>query len=305
MKSIDVTIIIVNYNTKKLTIDCIKSIIEFTKDVVYEIIVVDNASIDDTCHEIRKLFPDIKLIESEINLGFGKANNLGATYANGKYLFFLNPDCLLLENSIFKFFNYFETNNYDEKLGVIGCTLIDKFNIMNTSYQKFPTPCRNIRKIIISRLNSLFKTKFIEKGSQNYKLNNSNEVDFITGADLFIPLKIFNKLNGFDPIFFMYFEETDLQKRLSQLSLKRVILNDTNIIHLEGGSNNSKLSTTTLFVDSQFKYIKKHYPIFIYMFYYFMIIPFLLPSVLNKSSSSELKIKFLKVLIKHINPMLK
>lgn len=302
MNNINVSIIIVNYNTKKLTIDCIHSILNFTENLSYEIIVVDNASQDDSCKEIRAIFPNITIIESDINLGFGRANNLGFKYAKGKYLLFLNSDCLLIENTIKKMFDYFESHK-NNNLGAIGCILLDKDHNLNTSYQRFPTFKNIFKSLVITRLNSLIKTNLKLKESANYILEKNCEVDFITGADLFIPSKTFSLLNGFDPIFFMYYEETDLQKRMSDISLKRIILEDTFIIHLEGGSTKKNLKTITLFVDSQYKYIKKHSFIIKYIFYYLFITPLLIPSVLRKSASKEDKRKYIRVLAKHLNPL--
>ena len=101
-----VSIIIVNYNTKQLTLNCLKSIYEYTKDIDFEIIVVDNASSDGSVEAIRESFPIVNVIGSNENLGFGRANNLGAKYAQGKYLFLLNSDTLLIENSIKKLYDF-------------------------------------------------------------------------------------------------------------------------------------------------------------------------------------------------------
>ena len=114
---------------------------------------------------------------------------------------------------------------------------------------------------------------------------------------------IFNSFNGFDSTFFMYYEETDLQKRMAERSLRRVVLNDTNIIHLEGGSKQTKLSTIFMFVDSQYKYIKKHYSTIIYMLFYLFITPLILPSIFVRTASKTDRIKFIKMLLKHLYPI--
>ena len=110
MNATDVSIIIVNYNTHKLLRNCLISIIENTKRCSYEIIVVDNASTDNS-REIATEFKSVKWIQSEVNLGFGKANNIGSLEASGKYLFFLNSDTILLNDAISIFYDFFEENN--------------------------------------------------------------------------------------------------------------------------------------------------------------------------------------------------
>ena len=93
----DVSIIIVNYNTKELTLQCLNSIFKQTIKIEYEIIVVDNASVDGSQKIIKEYYPKVILIENKENFGFGIANNIGAKYAQGKYLFFLNSDNITLK----------------------------------------------------------------------------------------------------------------------------------------------------------------------------------------------------------------
>ena len=104
----NVSIIIVNYNTSNLLKDCLCSIIEKTQFIEYEIIVVDNNSGDDSVAMVEQQFTNVKLIKNNINLGFGKANNIGYTYAKGKYLFLLNTDTLLINNAIKILFDFME-----------------------------------------------------------------------------------------------------------------------------------------------------------------------------------------------------
>lgn len=301
MNEIEVSIIIVSYNTKELTVNCIKSIFEFTDEIKYEIIIVDNASSDGTVYAIKESFPSVKVIESDENIGFGRANNLGSEYAKGEYLFFLNSDCLLIENSIKKMYDYFELNKSDN-LGAVGCMLLDKDENLNSSYYRFPTPLSLTKSIILSGVNKLFSKEYKLEPSFNYPINDNNEVDFIIGADLFMSKKVFYAFSGFDPIFFLYYEETDLQKRMAKASLKRVVLKNTSIIHLEGGSRNSKFSISAIYIDSRYKYIKKHYSILTYILFYIISTPLLILSVLINDFSKKDKKKYIGILIKHMNP---
>ncbi len=233
-----------------MTCDCLSSVQKQTKDIDYEIIVVDNASTDDSVTYIKTNFHRIKVIASKQNNGFGKANNLGASYAKGKYLFFLNSDTLLLNNAIKRFFDRMEK---DMTLGAAGGILQDEAGQTLYSYNRFPSPKSEI-KYIIDKLCCCSTIPAIP--------TEAIYVDFISGADLFISNELFCRLNGFDPVFFMYYEEVDLQKRMASLGLKRIILPDVHIIHLEGGSFSEKGLTFNRFMISQKSmnhYISKHH----------------------------------------------
>lgn len=238
----DVSIIIVNYNTKQLLADCLTTVFEKTKDVAYEVIVVDNASIDDSEEYIKERYPSVKWINSGENLGFGRANNLGAKYATGKYLFLLNSDTLLLNNAIRIFFDYAESHQY-EKIGTLGSWLLDKNEKPNNSYGFFPCATNEINYLLgkyqLPSLNDITEEK---------------EVDYITGANLFIKKQLFERLDGFDKNIFMYYEETDLQYRIAQRGLSRKVIPGPRIIHLEGGSFENKGLSLKRFLMAQTSY---------------------------------------------------
>lgn len=143
----DVSVILVNYNTLHLTKDCIDSIFEKTQGISFEIILVDNDSQDGS----QKYFSEDKRIvflESGGNIGFGRANNLGLKKATGKYIFFLNTDTLLVNNAIKCFFDYCEGHSHD-MLGGIGCLLQDKEGNTIHSFAHFPTLTSNLRDFLL------------------------------------------------------------------------------------------------------------------------------------------------------------
>lgn len=232
---VDVTIIIVNYNTKQLLGDCIQSIYEKTFDVNYEIIIVDNASNDGSQEFIRKNFPKTVLIESEFNLGFGLANNLGAKSAKGKFLFFLNSDTVLFENSIKILTEFFKSKEKKLNIGVLGAMLVDEKHTINGFGSHFPTCTEenliNLRKIPIVK----WFVSIPQRQSYNFE-NSYFEVGYVIGADMLLRKELFDKMNGFSKEFFMYYEESDLQKRIHNNGFRQYVLTKTNIIHLEDGS---------------------------------------------------------------------
>lgn len=230
------SIIIVNYNTLLITEACIESINKFTKDINYEIILVDNGSKDGSKEyfEARK---DITYIYSSENLGFGKANNLGAKKANGEFLFLLNSDTILIENSIQKIYDFYIKNEEDLKIGALGCLLVDENLFVNGYGDRFPS-CKEEISNYLSRIPLLnFFYKKNTKDKTDYLSNDYFEIDYVIGADIFIRKEKFNEIKGFDEDFFMYYEESDLQKRMNTiLNLKNYVYTKTKIIHLEDAS---------------------------------------------------------------------
>lgn len=248
----DVSIIIVNFNTRELTHNCLASIFEKTERIKFEVIVSDNGSSDGSVEMIRAEFPQVILIENGKNLGFGAANNRALRIAKGKYIFYLNSDTVLLNNAVKIFFDYFEKNGEREKIGALGCWLQDENGNEIHSGGNFPTYKNTSHYLFMCVLDSFGIKRFAGKiGLYHENINFRPErVDYITGADLFLKN---DEMAKFDERFFMYFEETDLQFRLSKLGLERKIISDAKIIHFVGGSGTedkmkySFVKTTALF----------------------------------------------------------
>lgn len=237
----DVSVIIVNYNTCVLTRNCLNSIYQQTKDIDFEVIVSDNGSKDGSIEMIKKEFPQVILIENNANLGFGAANNRGLKIAKGKYIFYLNSDTVLLNNAIKFFFDYWEQSQEKDKIGALGANLLnDKGEIIHSG-GKFPKAWKEVfflsARLLITYIVWMFG---IKKRRTKKKLVSeiSDNVDYITGADLFVKN---NKYAFFDERFFLYYEETYLQLQLNHIGLKRIIIKGPKIIHLEGESNSQKI----------------------------------------------------------------
>lgn len=294
----EVSIIIVNYNTKELLVDCIASIYKNTEGVNFEIIIVDNASIDGSQQLIKEKFPEVVLVESKENLGFGKANNLGAEFAKGDHLFLLNSDTILLNNAIFKFLDFYRKNsNLD--IGCLGSMLVDEKGNFIHSAERFPFKRKIIFNIINNYLSKLFKFPF-KKYIPKFENKSYLEVDYITGADLFLKKDLFFKAGKFDPIFFMYFEETDLQLQIEKLGLKRYLIKDPKIIHLEGASvaeEDFSAKKRMMINHGMFKYFKKNSFILSYYLFRFVYLIVRLPILLDKRLTLKEKSQFFFSLI--------
>lgn len=240
----DVSIIIVNYHSAGMVIDCINSIYEKTQGIRYEIIVVDNASGDGSVETLRGAFGSgITVIASEENLGFGKANNLGAGLAQGKYLFLLNPDTLLVNNAIQILVDYMEKN---PRAGVAGGNLYSPDRTPAGSF------CREFDDLQTEKnraswrflLGERVRAKLgIRRNRPLREFNHTQEpekVAYIFGADILIPKQLFEEVGGFDPDFFMYAEEEELTWRISRRGFDVVSVPNAQIIHLEGATMNAQ-----------------------------------------------------------------
>lgn len=223
----DISVIIVNYNTREITANCIDSIFAQTSGLEFEVVLVDNASTDGSKEQFEK---DNRIIYvySETNLGFGRANNLGYTYSRGKYIFCLNSDTILLNNALLLFFDKMES--LTPEVGCMGTLLLDRQHQVMHSYGQFPTLLSNI-KWRLGRPCEWKDPKWMQSSDSRFF-----EVGYVTGADLFIRRDVIEVCGFFDPDFFLYFEETEMQRRFQNRGYKAYIYTEPQIIHLEGGS---------------------------------------------------------------------
>lgn len=234
--ALDVSIIIVNYNTKELTRNCLRSVFEQTKDIRFEVIVSDNGSSDESVEMIREEFPQVVLLENGENLGFGRANNRGLKIARGKYVFYLNSDTVLLNNAVKLFFDYWENSPEKEKIGALGCVLQDEDGNAIHSGGRFPTYrqvcCEMLREFIISYAKFVLQTLHYKQIGKKYKeiKITAGRIDYVTGADLFMQNTAFAI---FDERFTMYYEETDMLLNLYNKTERYCqLLDEPKIIHL-------------------------------------------------------------------------
>lgn len=244
--SLDVSIIIVNYNTKELIFNCLESIFSHTNGITFEVIVSDNGSSDGSIEMLKKDFPKVILIENGKNLGFGSANNKALEIAKGKYVFYLNSDTILLNNAVKIFFDYFESHA-ELNIGGLGCNLQDKNG--NITYSSGPVSgefssanelLKNLWNLLIGCFkicirHYIFKKplRTVEKKKEKVGYT-SGKVGHISGADLFVKNNSFAR---FDENYFMYYEETDLELQMTQKGFYFYLIDGPKIIHLEGGSD--------------------------------------------------------------------
>lgn len=239
------SIIIINYKTPQLTINCVKSILSHNNLGEKEIIIIDNNSNNNSVHILRSAFADkVKIIENKENKGFSFANNQGAKIASGNFLLFLNSDTIVNDDIFNSAINIFK--NYKD-VAIIS----PRLELENGSYQKYAygkaiTPWR-----LVSR-----KTKKEIKIKESEKLF---EIDWVSGCALFIKKEVFKKINGFDENFFLYFEDVDICKKVKDIGFKVVIDNSVRVIHLVGKSIDQHTTRKKYYYKSQNYYFKKNH----------------------------------------------
>ena len=245
----DVSIIIINYKNAELTIDAIKSIYEKTIGINFEIIVIDNDSNDNIEKKLNENFKNgIKFIQSSKNLGFGRANNLGLKLSNGKYVFLLNNDTLLINNAIKILYDFMELNN---GVAVCGGNLYD---IDMNPTQSFGSLPKN-ENLIFSLTRSFYKSIFKIRSKFNFT-KKSKKAGYIVGADMMIRKEILERSGAFDDDFFLYFEETELTYRIKKLGYKVYSVPNAKIIHYESATTAS-IGKLKFYYEGMIKYYLK------------------------------------------------
>lgn len=225
----EISIVILSYKMKRLVKNCIRAIQEARFSLPYEIIVVDNNSEDGIEQMMKEQFPKIKLIVSKKNLGMGGGNNLGIKEASGRYILIMNPDIYVFPNSIETLYNYIKDK---EKVGLVSPRLLnpDK-TLQHTCYRWHKKLTPLFRRTFIGNLNFAQKqlADFLMKDFDHLSVR---EVDWCQGSCCLIPKKVFDQVGLFDERFFMYFEDTDLCRRIWQAGFKVVYHGETEVIHM-------------------------------------------------------------------------
>jgi GT2 family glycosyltransferase len=248
----DVSILIVNYNTISFLIDAIDSIFEKTEGIKFEIIVIDNNSKDNSEKILAEKYGDkIIYLGLHENIGFGRANNEGSKIAKGRNLFFLNPDTKLINNAVKKLSDYMD-NNPD--VGCCGGNLLNENEKPTISFRRiFPSLFEeiNIRLLSIPE-----KVLFGKNLIYNYSIK-PIKVSFILGADLMIRKELFNAISGFDSDFFLFYEEIELQYRIKKLNYLIINVPYAKIVHLEGKSSSNNFDRLIKQLNSKTIFLKK------------------------------------------------
>ena len=253
----DVSIIIVNWNTKKLLRDCLTSVYEQTMNIDYEVIVVDNGSTDGSIEMVKQDLPQVKLIQNKENRGFAAANNQAIAAARGRYILLLNSDTIVLDKAIEKTLAFADAHT---EAGAIGCRVLNPDGTVQTTCFMFPS----LLNMLLSStyLYKLFpKNRFFGREQMTWwDRNDVREVDVVTGCFILIRHEAIEQIGTMDESFFMYGEETDWCYRLKKNGWKIMFTPVGQIIHF-GGQSTAKTPVAMMIQLrlSILRFIKKHY----------------------------------------------
>lgn len=223
-----------------------------------EVIVVDNASADGSMTYLQPRFPEVKFIQSAVNLGFAKACNKALQEATGAYILFLNPDTLLAEDTLMHCLHFFEKN---AQAGAVGVRMIDgSGQFLKESKRAFPSPLTSLYKLF--GLSQLFPDSKIFSRYYLGHLNEyeTHEADVLAGAFMMVPSAVLKTAGSFDEAFFMYGEDIDLSYRIQQAGYRNYYLAGTTIIHFKGESTErANLQYVRQFYAAMHIFVRKHY----------------------------------------------
>ncbi len=248
----DVSIVIINWNTCDLLRNCLVSIYETVQGVEFEVFVVDNGSSDDSVAMVRELFPAVTVIANEQNLGFAAANNLAFRQMRGSYALLLNSDTVLTEGAIATLFRFLAENN---DVGMCCGQLLNEDGSRQNSIANFPALLPLLCNESLLRL--LFPGKFPSK----HQLHTEPvEVDSCIGACMMVRKTAMDKEGLLDEDFFFYFEETDWAYRFKKAGWLICLVPQARIYHLQGKSVGYSAKARIMFHRSRSIYFKKWHP---------------------------------------------
>jgi hypothetical protein len=262
---LDLSIIIINYETYDLTKKTIESVTNQYQPFEYDIYVVDNASKDGSIGRLQENFYNesedglIKFILNNENKGFAYANNFALRQTTSEYVLLLNSDTMVVDNCLEESLKYMETH---EDTGVLGCKVVLPDNTLDKACRR-SFPDFNVSFYRMTGLSSLFpKSKRFGKYNLTYlDENGTYEVDCVVGAFMLVRSKAIKEVGLLDEIFFMYGEDIDWCYRIKAASWKVIYFSDAKIVHHKGASNSKKQNTrlTYEFYRAMYIFYNKHY----------------------------------------------
>ncbi len=248
------SIIILNYNVRYFLEQCVLSVQKALEGIDGEIIVIDNNSSDDSCAMMQQRFPNIKLFQNKVNLGFPKGNNIAVVEAKGEFICILNPDTLVAEDTFTKVLAFAEKQT---NIGIVGCKLIDGTgSYLPESKRGIPTPWVAFTKIFgLYKISNVFGKYY----AQNLDENQTGKVEILVGAFMIMKRELYNEIGGFDENCFMYSDDIDLSYRVLLKGKSNYYFHETTVIHYKGESTVRDEKYIKRFQEAMNFFYKKHF----------------------------------------------
>lgn len=248
----DLSIIIVNRNTKKLLIDCVGSVYRTVPPLSFEVFVVDNASSDASVEALKRAFPGVVCVENARNLGFARANNLALKRANGRYAVLLNTDTVLTPGALEAIVKFMDSN---ERVGVCGGQLLNEDGSLQNSIASMPTLSTELLNKSLLKL--LFPKKYPGKKS---RFSKPTEVDSIIGACMAVSKKAIDRAGLLDEAYFFFFEETDWCLAMKKAGFHVFFHPGARIYHLQGQTAKKNIAAARVeYWRSRYIFFRKNY----------------------------------------------
>lgn len=255
-----VSIVFVSYNTAEMTIDALDSLFASTTNFELEVIIIDNASSDNSVALIKNKYPNITLIENKKNVGFGRANNQALRIMKGDYLLLLNTDAFVETDTLQKTIDYMEANL---EYGLLGVRLLGRDGTLQPSCRYFPTPFNLFAdRIGLHRL--ILNIKLVDDPSTDHNL--TQECDWVPGCYYLLRKKTIDQVGLFDPLYFLYSEEVDHCFSIKKAGWKVVYFSESDVVHTGGESaksvsaiSNVSRQVPELQIESELLYFRKNH----------------------------------------------
>ena len=245
----DLSIIIVTYNSSRFIGACLRSLADQMGGLDHEILLVDNASSDETCRLIREEYPIVTLIENPSNVGFARANNLGLQKATGDFVLLINPDTVWKRGDVRRVIRFLRDH---PEIGGLGCRLILQEGSWQKSHGYFPTLGRELKEALY--LSRFFPEAEWARGMFIYKEKSGPRVvDWVSATFFLCPRKILLDIDGFDDRYFMYYEDIDLSKKIRERGKGIVYDPEVEIVHYQ------RVPSVYDFGESPYLYFEKHF----------------------------------------------
>lgn len=255
---VDASIIIVNYNTRQLTLNCLESVFASITSYSYEIIVVDNASRDDSVQTIKEAYPQVQLIVNSENSGFAKANNQAMKAAKGRYILLLNSDTIVKQDTLHTMIYFMDRH---PEMGASGCKVILPNGSLDKACKRgFPTPSASFYYAFgISRMFP-DRPKFNQYQLGHLSPDDEYPVDCLVGAFMLVRRETIDQVGGLDETFFMYGEDIDWCYRIKEAGWGIYYYPRTYIVHYKGASARRKpMKIIYEFHRAMWVFHRKHY----------------------------------------------